>query len=347
MWKSLLKSIIVYAVLAGGVYFSAQEIIQAYNTNTKVISDYSQPAMARGKSFAVKSIDTQVVSKHWKDVPKSSIREQVTLIKKMGANYVAVSTPYDRVNELQAWADEIHAQGMHVWFRSHWAAWEGDDNQPPVMTSQEYLTKTKQFIIEHPQLFREGDAFTVAVEPEQAGVGLGKKFKDWDDYRTFILQQMVIANDGFKQIGLQKKIHTNWISVNGWIVDNVFTKELVEKLGVITVDHYPVQSQTIGSLEDIDILVRVQNDDMERWYKKWKKPVLMGEWGYQIYQEVSDDRQATVIKRVLESVEKKPYVLGVNYWVHMGHHSRLIGDENGSSFKNRKSADALKAIFTK
>jgi hypothetical protein len=340
------KSLFLYLFLFTTLFFSISQLVEASNLHfNKAKADFSQPPLPVSKNWYVKSIDTQVVSKHWQNVPPASIREQVTLIKALGVNYVAIATPYDRALELQLWADEIHKQDLHVWFRSHWAEWEGDDGKPATMSSEEYLVKTKQFIIDNPTLFKEGDAFTIAVEPEQAGVGLGKKFKDWDAYRQFLLDEITYANQGFKEIGLTRKIHTNWLSVNGWIVENVFTPELVDKLQLITIDHYPEQSKTIGQLEDINQLAETESADLDRFYHKWRKPILLGEWGYHIYQEVDDKRQAEVIEHVLETIQNKPYIVGLNYWVHMGNPSRIINDEWGGNLSYREGAQTLKDIF--
>jgi hypothetical protein len=115
----------------------------------------SHPETIRDKEgLQIKSVDTQIISKHWGKVGKSNIQTQVKLIKDLGANYVAVSTPYDNPELLKEWASEIHKAGMSVWFRSHWLNWEGDENHPSDMTIKGYLDKTSSFIKSNPVLFQ-------------------------------------------------------------------------------------------------------------------------------------------------------------------------------------------------
>lgn len=344
--KKILTSFILYFILVVAVVFSFYEIWQIQGEKFMQTEDYSQPALKEGNPWSIKSVDTQVVSKHWPNVPKGSIKEQVVLIKDLGVNYIAIATPYDRLEELKNWVDEIHLQGLNVWFRSHWAEWEGTDGKQASLTPQQYLDKTVEFIKSNPDLFREGDAFTVTVEPEQAGVGLGKKFLNWDQYRRFILDQILYSNEAFGSIGLKKKIYTNWISVNGWVVENVYTEDMVDKLGLIVIDHYTEQSKTVGEIDPPEKIVDDMSRDLDRFYTKWHKPILLGEWGYQIYQNTSEENQAFVVRSVLEKLQTKPYLIGVNYWVHMGNQSRLIGDEYGANLKYRQAALMVKEIFS-
>jgi hypothetical protein len=349
MKENFTRSVFIFIVLAGVI---AGSIYQLYKskptvTVTEAKEDYSQPSFPKAPSgtWSIRSIDTQVISKHWQDVTPKSIEQQVSMLKELGVNYIAIGTPYDRPEEIRMWADEIHKQGLNVWFRSHWLEWEGDDGRPATMSSDEYLRKTAAFIRANPELFKEGDSFTIAVEPEQVGVGLGKRFLDWDAYRRFVLLQVTTANHAFKDIGMENKIHTNWISVNGWIVDNQFDKNLVEKLGLITVDHFVGQSQTRGDLSDGDDTIKLTEEDLDRFHNKWEVPILLGEWGYQIYQETPEDLQADVVNNMLTELQNKDYLVGLNYWVHMGHNSKIINDEFGDDLSFRQAAGVLQSHF--
>src|SRR5258708_615410 len=159
-----------------------------------------------------------------------------------------------------------------------------------------------------------GDCFTMAVEPEQVGIGLGLRFLNWDAYRKFLLDQVSIANIAFKEIGLKGKIYTNWISVNGWVVENQFTFPLVKNLGLITIDHYVDQSKTIGDYSDAKTTVQQTISDLDGFHAKWNVPILVGEWGYQIFQNVPDNLQANVINKMFEAFKSRNYIVGVNYW---------------------------------
>ena len=349
MEKSLLKTINLYLLIFVVFLLSVFDIFRSdkkYSAVTLSENAFLEPALPSGRlPWSVRSIDTQVISKHWPKVTRDSVREQVGLLKDLGVNYIAVDTPYDRLEDLRVWAEEIHRLGINVWFRSHWTGWEGDEGAPNIMSPEEYLEETGKFIVNNPNLFLEGDAFTMAVEAEQVGVGIGRKFLTWDEYRDFLLAEIAVANDAFSEIGLGGKIHTNWLSLNGWVAMNRLTQNLVEKLELIVVDHFVGQSQTFGELEDIDTLVGKTVNDLDEIYTKWKKPILLGEWGYQIYQKVSEERQAEVVNKLFLKLSTKSYLVGVNYWVHMGNSAAIIDDEFGTNLKFRKAADVIRSFY--
>jgi len=290
----------------------------------------------------VRSIDTQIVSKHWDGMDRASIAAQVRLIKDLNANYVAISTPYDRPATLTMWTEEIHKAGLNVWFRSHWLEWEGDEGHESTMTEEEYLARTKEFIIAHPAIFRENDAFTVCVEPEQIFVAKRANFFDVNRYNQFVSDQIDVANEAFTNIGLGGKIHTNWVSMNGWVVLNGLKRDTVKKLGVITVDHYPDQDGPYSSAE----LAKSLRDDLDLMYNKWRKPIILGEWGYNIKREVPEDEQRLVVKESLDYLTSAPYLLGINYWAHIGNTSRIIDDTAGKNYELRPAAYVLKDYFS-
>lgn len=347
--KLFKRNIILYIFLIIALCGSIFELYQSLQKNTFITQndgDFSQPPLKEGRfPWSVRSVDTQVISKHWPKVTRDSIKEQVKLIADLGVNYIAIGTSYDRVDEMRMWAEEIHGLGLNVWFRSHWDEWEGDDGKPATLSPDEYLNRTSQFIKNNPDLFLPGDSFTVAVEPEQVGVGLGKRFLTWDQYRNFLLSQVVTANEAFDTIGLKGKVHTNWLSVNGWIVENQFTPELVSKLGLITVDHFVGQNKTIGDFSDSNTTVKMTLDDLDSFNKKWNVPILLGEWGYQIFQPVSEDLQDSVINDFLGELTKRKYLVGINYWVHMGNTASLIGDEYGTNLKYHKAALTIQSFY--
>ncbi len=345
--KHILTSLLTYGAVLGVGGGVAWQVAHTPVATLVEYQDFDQPAWGNAvvAPWKVRSIDTQVVSRHWTNVPRESIATQIQMLAHLNVNYVAIATPYDRVEEMRMWVEEIHNQGLHVWFRSHWNEWEGDDKAVPRMTSEQYLEQTRQFIADHKDLFKPGDAFTMSVEPEQVGVGLGKRFANWEEYRIFVLNQILVANQAFEGIGMKHQIFTNWISTNGWVVKNAFTKEFVQHLGLVTVDHYPEQTATIGEKDNIPEMVAAMSRDLDEMYRQWNVPILLGEWGYQIHQEVSDDFQAKMIEEMMAMLATKKYLVGVNYWVHMGHYSRIIGDRYGADLQYRPAADVIRRWY--
>jgi hypothetical protein len=307
------------------------------NTRQKEIA----PAGRLNQSgLQIKSIDTQIVSKHWQKTDRESIKEQVSMLRDLGANFIAISTPYDRPEELTIWADEIHKAGLSVWFRSHWLNWEGDEDHSSNMTAHEYLTKTTDFIESHPVLFKEGDAFTMCVEPEQVFTARKETVFDWYSYNKFLIDQIDYSDHAFSNIGLSGKIHTNWISMNGWVVENGLNAESVKKMGLITVDHYPDQEeQNPAKMAESLVL------DLTRMHEKWQVPIILGEWGYNIQNNVSEEIQNAMISEVLHRLKELDFLVGFNYWTHLGGSSNIIDDQNGSNFSYRTSALKLQKFF--
>jgi len=307
---------------------------------------FQQPnkAIASPADWQIKSVDTQIISKCWNNVPQSSIDSQVQMLKGLGVNYIAIGTPYDRPQEMEKWVDSIHNAGIKVWFRSHWLNWEGDEGQPKDMSSDTYLAKTKQFIVDHPSFFKLEDSFTMNVEAENAGVANGGPFPDWDSYNDFLRKEIDQSNDAFAQIGLSGRIKTNWLSMNGWIIENALEQSTVDKMGIITPDHYSPQGDP-SNPTPISKLASDMSADLDRFYAKWNKPIMIGEWGYHIGGDVSDDLQKQAVEAVYNVFASKSYIFGVSYWDHMGNQTKLINDQSGTPTTLRPSADVIKSFF--
>ncbi len=345
--KKKIETVVITSVFLVAVLYMSYLLYLRLNRYSTAQLNLEQPEVrSDGFHFKIRSVDTQVVSKHWKNVSEAMVREQVSAVKTLGVNYVAIGTPYDEVADMRKWTREIHAQGMHVWFRSHWLEWEGDNGRPASMTQDQYLARTEKFIIDNKDLFQEGDSFTVAVEAEQAGVGPGKRFLNWDEYKGFLLLEITVANNSFKRIELDRKIHTNWLSMNGWVAQNVITAELAKKIGLITIDHFSPQSDTIGTFDDPAAIADTMSSDLDSMYLKLRVPLFLGEWGYQIHQETTEEHQKEVTEAVMSKLVVKQYLLGMNYWVHLGHYSRLFNDINGKISGERLSAGVLRYFYT-
>jgi len=334
------KAIFIFLIL---IILTVVTVFYAKYSSAKSVNIALDSSNLKSSGIQIKSIDTQVVSKHWGEIDPEKVKEQIKTIKDLGVNYIAISTPYDDPELMKVWVDEIHHQGLNVWFRSHWLNWEGDDNHPSDMTMAEYLSKTKEFIKSHPSYFHEGDAFTVCVEPEQVFTARDTDVYDWYSYNKFLIDQIDIANAAFADIELAGKIHTNWISMNGWVVENGLTQEAVDKMGLITVDHYSNQKVILPPGVVADHL----GADLDRMYQKWQKPILLGEWGYNIEQEVTDFDQREVVRESLSVLNGKKYLVGLNYWAHMGNSSRIINDKDGTNLSYRPAAIILRDFYNK
>ena len=99
----------------------------------------------------------------------------------------------------------------------------------------------------------------MATEPEQVGIGLldprGDKatFKNWKEYNKFVVNQIKTANEAFAEIGLESKIHTNWINVNGTVALSHLENATVSRLGLITVDHFIFNENEMSNLSSLSM----------------------------------------------------------------------------------------------
>ena len=87
------------------------------------------------------------------------------------------------------------------------------------------------------------------------------------------------------------------------------------------------------------------SQDLDRYYVKWKVPILIGEWGYYTQGEVSDGMQMQYLRSVYSVFKSKPYIYGVNYWNHMGNQTSLIRDKKGTNLRLRPSANVLREFL--
>jgi len=325
----------VFGILLIGLMFAALVLSPFRGMQSK--------ALAASSDWKIKSIDTQIISKCWNNVPQDSIDKQIQMLKHLGVNTIAIGTPYERPAEMEKWTNSIHNAGLKVWFRSHWLNWEGDEGQPKNMSTSEYLSKTKQFILDHPSFFKAGDSFTMNVEAENAGLGEGKPFSDWDAYRKFLRDQIDLSNEAFSQIGVNN-IATNWLSMNGWIIENALDQATVDKMGMITADHYPPQGSG-SNLISINEMADNMSKDLDRFYAKWNKPIMIGEWGYHLDTDVSDEQQRAATEAIYNVLASKSYIYGVNYWDHMGNNTRIINDQGGTPTSYRPAANVIKSFY--
>lgn len=315
-------------------------------------TDPVTPPSSSQDNWSVKSVDAQVMSKYWAVTDENQIRSLVKADKAIGAKQIAVSANYNNYNLLKKWADVIHSEGLNVWFRGHWDEWDSWE-KPEIkngITSGEYLNKTKQFIIAHPELFRAGDSFTMCVESENAawwtGIDHGP-FNGWDDWRAFTRNQVTYADDAFSQIGLGGKVKTNWINMNGWVAWNELDQTTVNTLGQLTLDHIIDWTDDINTYKNA--LFSGNGNGFygyDEYHNKWNVPMMAGEWGYSTFnQNVDPVYQKELTSAIFKEFANRPYIVGINYWIDVGHASRLFDTPNLLDYNRRPVADVIQQYF--
>lgn len=250
------------------------------------------------------------------------IDQQVKDIKKTGASYVAVGTPYDDefTPFLKRWVASARRNNLRVWFRGNFSGWEKWFDYEGI-DRQTHISKTEKFILGNPDLFADGDIFTPCPECENGGPGDPRKVGDVTEYREFLISEYNISNDAFKKIN--KRVASGYFSMNYDVAKLVMNPDTTKALGsVVVIDHYVASPMQISS-------------DAKMLAKNSGGKIVLGEFGAPIedlHGQMTEDEQAIWINRVLESLINTPEVIGVNYWVNVGG-STQIWDNKGNPKK--------------
>lgn len=270
-----------------------------------------------------KSIDIMQWSRdrfrEWQDSGQPT-REQIKAVvkaaKSMNPTHIAIGTPYDKeFNEyLKIWVEEIRKQGLKVWFRGNFAGWEGWYDYPVDVTEEKHLVMTKEFILKNGSLFEDGDSFTSCPECENGAGGDPRFTGNYGQHNAFLQAQQQVMKEAFKTIN--KRVFTNWQSMNGDIALQILDPVTVESLGgVITLDHY-VSPQRMD--RDLSVLAD----------KFPGAKVFIGEYGAELVAHGSVEQQEEILQQMFEVLDKhKDQVIGFNYWSINRSSTALIDDE--------------------
>ncbi len=257
-------------------------------------------------------IDTMKISRDdarkWKDKVdlQQNIDWEMQTIKGLGANCVAIDTPYDAefMPYLQKWVTSARYHNLHIWFRGNFAGWEQWFNYPKITSTEMYLNKLKTFIISNSQLFEDGDIFTGAPEAENGGPFDQVEKNEYPDFRAFLIDQHTIEQQSFKKIN--KNVEINWQSMNGGLAKRMLDQHTIDTIGhTVTIDHY------IKDSKDMGIYIRY-------FATKFKSKVIIGEFGAPIPEingSMTEDEQAAFVNKLMqELVANRDNVRGINYW---------------------------------
>ncbi len=266
------------------------------------------------KLFAFQSIDTMKYSRDLarekiaSDSFDSVIEMQVAAIAKTGATHIAIATPYDAefLPFLKRWVAAARLHKLNVWFRGNWSGWEGWFGYSKMSRAQ-HIDKTRRFILEHADLFSDGDVFSACPECENGGLGDPRVTHDTQGYRTFLIDEYAATKKAFHDI--QKDVASNYFSMNGDVAKLVMDQATTKALdGVLTIDHY------VKTPEELD-------QDIREFAKLSGGKVILGEWGAPIPDingDQSENDQSAWIDATLKLLAKNKAVLGLNYWVNVG-----------------------------
>lgn len=301
------------------------------NINEASISTTSVPF------WNIQSIDTVKFSRdpaqeHANDPSfDKTIDSQMKSIADTGANYVAISTPYDKefIPFLKRWVDSARKYNLHVWFRGNFAGWEGWFNYPPI-TRQTHEQMIKQFILDNGSLFTDGDIFSSCTECENGGPGDPRKTGDVAGHRQFLIDEYQISRQAFAIIG--KSVATNYFPMNGDVARLVMDPATTQALGgIVVIDHY------VPTPEDL-------NQSISDLAASSSGKIVLGEFGVPIpglQGNLTEQEQANWIKKALILLSNNQNLIGINYWTGFGGSTALWNDDGTP----KQAASVLKSFF--
>jgi hypothetical protein len=264
---------------------------------------------------------------------KTIINEQVKQIAETGATYVAIATPYDEefLPILKQWIQAARDNHLHVWFRGNWSGWEQWFGYAPI-TRAEHIEKTKQFVLNNPSLFQDGDIFSACPECENGGPGDPRTNGDVQGHKQFLIDEYHVTKAAFKQI--QKNVASNYNSMNGDVARLIMDKQTTSELGgLVVIDHYVATPEQLVA-------------DIKQFARQSGGKVILGEFGVpipNIQGKMTEEEQAAWIRSALTMMLATKELIGVNYWTNMGG-STALWDEKGNP---KKAVQEITKVYKK
>ena len=290
---------------------------------------------ASDRLFEVQSVDTM---KYSRDAARNpDVTDQIPLlvdkVAEIHPSHIAISTPYDEefYPVLATWVGEARKHGLNVWFRGNFSAWEGWFGYDRFKDPNEHNDKTYVFITKHPELFKEGDIFTPAPEPENGGFGdprQGEEIKK--KFFEFLPASYANCMNAFAAIS--RTVSCGYFSTNGDVAKMIPKYVLEQSGGVQVIDHY---------VKTPEELIR----DIEELYAQNHLPIVLGEYGApipDIHGDLSDWEQDRLIRANLKELAKhRDIVKGINYWTAFGGSTKIFDDK----FKPKSAVNTLREYF--
>ncbi|MGI5841255.1 MAG: PA14 domain-containing protein [Patescibacteria group bacterium] len=305
------------------------------------------PSQTYGKTWDIQSVSSMKESKdricHMPD--RQYIERWVDKAKELGVTHIAVETPYDSpacgdvIPYTNTWIEVIRSRGLKVWHRHMFLAFEGIYDTPK-NANLDYLKYISDYIKNNRHMFREGDIFTPAPEPQNGGIGNFTHcsqgicmFRDIAHFNKWLRDAVDVSESALSEIGLGGKLKVGLYGFDGFIAwgsmnpdwNGILEDETIRKMGNIAIDHYP---ELVG-----DTMENALNELQARYPGV---PIIISEWGSAGSNSVEDQVNKTM------SAAKRQGVVGFNYWhMGMGGNEALIN----SDFTNRSQFDEVQSFF--
>jgi hypothetical protein len=353
------KHLLSVIVLATGSYPSYTDSIEfVVNNNNDSFSPSPSPeprptptpvsTLSPTGSWEIQSVDAMKDTKDSICGPRDKqwIEQWVDRAVELGANYVAISQPYDDPDcgpvlpDTRQWVEVIRSRGLKVWHRHMPLAFEGIYSVPKD-NSDDYLSIIKDYIVSNPDVFAEGDIFTPIPEPQNGGIqGITYcaqnvcQFSSAADFNAWLRDAMTVSKQAFEVIG-KNNMKIGYYGFDGFVAwgannpdwNGILEDATVVQMGNITIDHYPDLIDTNMATDLTELEARYPGVD-----------IIIGEWG-----SVTGVDSEAVVKRTMEAA-RRPSIKGFNYWQFgpSGAGEQLIG----SDFSRHPHFDEVQFFFT-
>lgn len=236
----------------------------------------------------------------------------------LGANYVAISTPYDNPScgdslaYTKKWVADVRAHGLKVWHRHMPLAFEGIYSTPK-SNSSNFLSLIHDYITNNADLFQPGDIIAPIPEPQNGGIqGVTNcassicQFSSAAAFNQWLRDAMTTVNDALNSTGKGGQLKVGYFGFDGFAAwgDNnpdwhgILEDSTVQMMGNITIDHYP---ELVNDTMDNDL-----NELTSRYPNT---PIIIGEWG-----TVTGGDTVTQVKTDMGAAKNHSNVKGFNYW---------------------------------
>lgn len=280
--------------------------------------------LEKKKYWEIRSIDVMKVSR---DLAREKLNDhsfdleidkQVLNIKKTGANYIGIGTPYDAefLPILKRWVSSARKYNLKIWFRGNFSGWEKWFGYNKI-DKQQHILLTKKFLNENIDLFEDDDIFTPCPECENGWMPDFNNPSSIEEYRNFLITEKEVSDEIFAN--KEKKVLAGYFSMNGDVARHIMDKNTTKRLGgIVVIDHY-VKSPIILA------------QDIKDFESNSGGRVLLGEFGApipDIHGKMSDDEQKKWIQLAMAEISKIKDLVGVNYWVNKGGSTAIWTEED-------------------
>lgn len=277
--------------------------------------------------WEIQSIDTMKysrdMSRQFLQDPEQAqviIDQQIAAIANTGATHVGISTPYDEefLPVIEQWTAAARQHQLKIWFRGNWSGWEGWFEYP-IIGRQQHLEKTRNFILENPNLFEEGDIFTACPECENGGPGDPRLTGDIEGHRQFLINEYQLMQASFHSIN--RNVRSQFNPMNADVARLIMDPTTTQQLGgIVVIDHYVSQPKNLSA-------------DISEIVKQSEGRVVLGEFGApipDIHGSMTSEEQSLWIEQALEEVVFITQLMGINYWTSFGG-STALWHEDGTA----------------